>query len=124
MRWGGLAVLLAVVVVASLDVILLLGTAGRDLGPPPGLFGGAVLALDVSLVVSSLLLGLGFARRGQRLLAALFLGNLAVFAVAAALRASGVTFSPAALFAVDLYWLHLYLIVLARHWRRIVGRDA
>lgn len=123
MRWGGLTILLAVVAVALLDAILLLGAAGQDLGAPPGVFGGMVLALDVSLVASSLLLGLGFARRGQRLLAALFLGNLAVFGVAAASRAGGVTFRPAVLFAVDLYWLHLYLIVLARHWRRIVGRD-
>ena len=123
MRLGGVAVLLAAVVVASLNAILLLGAAGDDLGAPPHLLGGLVVALDVSLVASSLLLGLGFARLGQGLLSALFLGNVAVFLVAAVLRASGVIVRPAALFTADLYWLHLYLIVLSRHWRRIVGRD-
>ena len=124
MRFGGVAVLLASVVVASLNAILLLGAAGDDLGAPPRLLVGLVLALDVSLVASSLLLGLGFARLGRRLLSALFLGNVALFLIAAVLRASGVLFRPTALFAADLYWLHLYLIVLSRHWRRIVGRDA
>jgi hypothetical protein len=124
LRWGRVTILLAAVAVASLNAILLLGAAGPDLGAPPGLLGSLVLALDVSLVASSLLLGVGFARRGHGWLAALFLGNVAVFLAAAVLRASGITFRPAALFAADLYWLHLYLIVLTRHWRRVIGPDA
>src|SRR4051812_9508548 len=106
-RFGGVSLVLAAGVVASLDALLLLGIAGTDLGAPRGLVGVLVLALDVSLVASSLLLGLGFARRGQGILSALYLGNLALFGGAAALRASGVVFRPAVLFAADLYWLHL-----------------
>ncbi len=124
MRLGSVAILLAAVVVASLNAILLLGAAGHDFGAPPSLLGGLVVALDVSLVTSSLLLGLGFARRRQGLLSSLFLGNLVLFMVAVAVRVSGITFRPAVLFATDLYWLNLYLIVLTRHWRRIVGRTA
>lgn len=120
MRWGGVSIALGILVVASLDAILLVGAAGPDLGVPPGLIGGLVPVLDVALVASSLLLGLGFARRRQAFLSALFFGNVALFVVAAALRVTGFIFRPAVLFAADLYWLHLYLIVLARHWRRIL----
>ena len=118
------AILLVVIVIALLNAVLLLGAAGHDLGAPPGLFGVLVLALDVSLCTSSLLLGVVFARRRQSLLSVLFLANLAVFIVAAILRMSGFTFPPGALFAIDLYWLHLYLIVLTRYLRLIVGPAA
>src|SRR4051794_9979672 len=91
---GGVAILLAAVVVGSLNAILLIGAAGHDLDAPPGLLGGLVVALDVSLVASGLLLGLVFARRGRGLLSALFLGNVALLLVAALLRVSGVVLRP------------------------------
>ena len=103
---------------------MLIGAAGGDLAAPPDLFGGLVLVLDVSLVASSLLLGVGFARGKHRWLSGLFLANLAIFGVAAVLRMSGLAFRPAVMFAADLYWLNLYLIVLARYWRQILGPAA
>ena len=76
--------------------------------------------MDVSVVISSILLGILFARRKQRWLATLFFANLAISFVAAILRESGFAFRPAVLFAVDLYWLHLYLVVLVCHGRAIL----
>jgi hypothetical protein len=121
---GYATILLAAIVIASLNAILLLGAAGQDRGAPPGLLGGLVLTLDISLVASSLLLGLEFARRKRRILSALFFGNVALFIVAVVLRASGLTIRPAALFAADLYRLNLDLIATTRHWRRIIGPHA
>ena len=105
----------------AVDAVLLIGAAGGDLGVGPGGMGVAVVALDLSLVGSSLLLGRTFAARGRRRLAALFFANLGVFAVAACLRASGYRFRPAVLFAADLYWLTLYVACLAKFGREIAG---
>lgn len=117
---GRIGIVLAAVVVGALNAILLLGAAGDDIGAPPGTLGGFVLVLDVALVLSSALLGFRFARLGQRTLAAVFCANVVVFVVATAWRATGRTFRPALLFAADLYWLHLYVVVLARYGWRIL----
>jgi len=116
---GRFAIAFALIAVASLNAILLLGAAGHYMGAPTGLFDGIVLILDVSLIVSSILLGLIFARLKWRVLSALFWGNVALFIVAAVVRLLGISVRPALLFAADLYWLDLYLVVLARHWHSI-----
>jgi hypothetical protein len=119
MSLGRIAIAFALIVVVSLNVILLLGAAGEDMGAPAGALAASVVIFDVSLVVSSLMLGLTFAKLKRAHLSALFFGNLALFIVAAAARVSGISFRPAALFAADLYWLNVYLVVLARHWGQI-----
>jgi hypothetical protein len=113
---GRTAILPSLIVVGSLNAIVFVGAAGHDIGAPPGLLAGLVLILDVSVLVSSILLGLFFARMKRPLLSALFLSNVALFIGAAGVRLHGFSFRPAVLFAVDLYWLNLYLVVLARHW--------
>lgn len=102
-----LAVVLGVVTTAALDLILLIGT-GRE---PPPWFGLLVLMMDLSLIGSSVALGIVFLGRGHRL-AALFLGNRPVMLVALALRMLEVPIPRAALFGADLYWLNLYLVGL------------
>jgi hypothetical protein len=124
MSLGRIAIAFALIVVVSLNVILLLGAAGADMGAPAGVLAASVAIFDVSLVVSSLLLGLTFAKLKRAHLSALFFGNLALFIVAAAVRLSGISFRPAVLFAADLYWLNVYLVVLARHWGQIAHRSA
>lgn len=120
MHPGILRLLLVAVVIVSLDGILLIGAAGPDLDSIRWIFGGLVFVMDVSVVISSIQLGILFACRKQRSLAMLFFANLAILFVAAILRASGFAIRPAVLFAVDLYWLHLYLFVLIRHGRSIL----
>lgn len=124
MTLGRIAIAFALIVVVSLNVILLLGSAGEDMGAPAGILGGSVAIFDVSLVVSSIVLSITFARLKRGLLSALFFGNLALFIVAAAARVSGISFRPAALFAANLYWLNVYLVVLARHWGQLAHRSA
>jgi hypothetical protein len=124
MTLGRIAIAFALIVVVSLNVILLLGSAGEDMGAPAGILGGSVAIFDVSLVVSSIVLSLAFARLKLGLLSALFFGNLALFIVAAAARVSGISIRPAVLFAADLYWLNVYLVVLARHWGQLAHRSA
>jgi hypothetical protein len=53
-------VVLGVVTVAALDLIPLIGAGGE----PPPWFGALVLAMDLSLIVSSVALGVAFHRRG------------------------------------------------------------
>ena len=124
MNLGRLAIPFALIVVASLNAILLVGAARSDFGAPSSALSGLVLILDLSIVVSSIVLVFVFARLKWRRLSLLFLANLAVFLVAAAARLFGLSFRPAVLFATDLYWLNLYLVVLARHWRAIADAPA
>src|SRR5262249_13341764 len=63
-----IALALGPLTVAALDLILLLGASGEV----PPWFGALVLAMDLSLLASSIGLGLSFLRRGRRLLGALF----------------------------------------------------
>jgi hypothetical protein len=102
------AVILGMVTVAALDVILLVGAVGE----PPPWFGELVLVMDVSLVASSVALGVVLLGSGRRLLGALFVGNLAVVATAIVLVTSGTQLPRAVLFGTDLYWLNLYLVGL------------
>ena len=102
------AVGLGLVTVAALNLILLVG-AGGEL---PARFGLLVLVMDLSLLGSSLGLGVLCLANGRRLLGALFLGNLLVMAGALALRAADVPIPRAVLFGADLYWLNLYLVGL------------
>ncbi|HWE36063.1 MAG TPA: hypothetical protein VG406_05770 [Isosphaeraceae bacterium] len=109
---GRAALALSVVVIACLNAILLIGAAfpGRaDLKPA---FDATILAFDLALVSSSLLLGIFFARRRQRVMAVVFFANVGIEALALIYRGTGRTFSPLALFGADLYWLQLYVIVL------------
>ena len=83
MRIAG--VVLGVVTVAALNLILLIGAGGE----PPPWFGALVLAMDLSLIASSVALGVAFLRRGRRLLGLLFLGNLVALSSAPLNGASG-----------------------------------
>jgi hypothetical protein len=102
-------VVLGVITVVALDLILLIGAGGE----PPPWFGALVLVMDLSLIASSVALGVTFLRSGRRLLGLLFLANLVVMLVALILRVSGVQFPRTVLFGADLYWLNLYLVGLA-----------
>ncbi len=106
MRAAALA--LGLLTVVALDLVVFIGAAGE-----PPWFGVLVLALDLSLLASSVALGVVFFRRGRRALGAVFLGNLALMLAALVLRAAGLEFPRAVLFGADLYWLNLYLVGLA-----------
>jgi hypothetical protein len=104
-----IAVALGVLTVGALNLILLIGACGEL----PPWFGALVLVMDVSLLASSVALGVTFLRKGSRLLGALFLANLVVMLGALGLRVAGVQLPRAVLFGADLYWLNLYLVGLA-----------
>jgi hypothetical protein len=112
-------ILLSIVTIISLDLILLLGAGVRDTESLQPFFNGLIMVLDLSLVSSSGLLGFHFARQPNKLLAALFFLNVGIFVVAFIVRAIGISFPLLLLFAADLYWLNLYVICLARHWRTL-----
>ena len=116
-----LAILLSLVAILSLNAILFLGTVVRDREAIGPVLNGLVIALDSSIVTSSGLLGLILFGR-NRWLAVTFLLNLVIFSLALVLRLSGVVFSPAILFAADLYWLNLYVATLARYWEYLGGK--
>jgi hypothetical protein len=101
-------VVLGMVTVVALDLILLIGASGE----PPSWFAALVLVMDLSLIASSVTLGIAFLRRGRFPLGTLFLVNLVVMLGALMLRVSGVEFPRAVLFAADVYWLNLYLVGL------------
>lgn len=113
--------ILALATVASLELIQLVG-AGYD-PPRPPWFTALTVMMDLCLISSSAILWPAFLRRGGPLLGALFAANLAVMAMAFALRVAGVEFSrPPILFGAGLYWLTLYLVGLALGWRTLLGR--
>ena len=105
-----LTALLSILTILSLDLILLLGALEHDLQSVRPVFNGLVAVMDLSLVSSSALLGLIFMRHGARVLGAVFLLNIVIFAAAFVLVGSGVRFSRVLLFGADIYWLNLYLI--------------
>jgi len=105
-----LTALLSILTILSLDLILLLGALEHDLQSVRPVFKGLVAVMDLSLVSSSALLGLIFMRHGARVLGAVFLLNIVIFAAAFVLVGSGVRFSRVLLFGADIYWLNLYLI--------------
>jgi len=117
-----LAVTLALATVAALDVILVAGAGFPDSAPGEGLIAGAVPIMDLCLVVSSVLLGRLLFANGSRGLGMLFTLNLALFAMAVVVRLRGSMPPRWLLFGVDVYWLNLYLVALARHWRVLAGR--
>lgn len=105
-----LAASLSILTILSLDLILVLGAAVHDPRSIRPYFGALVAVMDLSLVASSGLLGHFFLKHRSRFLAAAFLLNIGIFAVAFLLVTSGVRFAPILLFAADIYWLNLYLI--------------
>jgi hypothetical protein len=108
------AILLSIVTIIAVELILLVGASVKDTESVQRFFDGLILIFDLSLVSSSGLLGVLFARRSNRLLATLFFLNIGVFVVAIIVRSVGILFPPLLLFAADLYWLNLYLVCLAR----------
>ena len=107
--------------IASLNTILLLGASLRELESIRTVFDGVVVVMDLSLVISSLLLGYLFFKNQAYFLSILFFLNIALFVVASILRIRGVLFSPIVLYGADLYWLNLYLVSLARNRAILVG---
>ena len=107
--------------IASLNTILLLGASVRELESIRTVFDGVVVVMDLSLVISSLLLGFLFFKHQERFLSILFFLNVAVFVVASILRNRGIGFPSIVLFGADLYWLNLYLVSLARNRAILVG---
>src|SRR5688572_21514238 len=99
-------VVLGVVTTVALVLILLLGYE------PPSWFGTLVRVMDLSLIISSIALGITFFGQGKRLWGFVFLSNLAPMLTALALVALGVQLPPAVLFGADAYWLVLYLVGL------------
>jgi hypothetical protein len=115
MRTAGL--LLAFVAILTLNLILLIGASTDP--PRPPWFGVLTATMDVSLVVSSAVLGGVLVRRGRRFFGLLFLSNLVLILGAFVLRLTGLEFRPVLLFGADLYWLNLYLIGISREWREL-----
>jgi len=119
-----LAVALAIATVAALDLILLAGA-----GAPSSATGDRVIAvvvpiMDLCLLASSVLLGRLLLARGNRTLGLLFMLNLALFAIAVVVRATGGMPPRWLLYAVDVYWLNLYLVTLSRYWPTLAGPSA
>lgn len=119
-----LAVTLALATVAALDVILVAGAGVPDPALAQGLIAVAVPIMDLCLFVSSVLLARLLFANGFRGLGTLFTINLALFAVALVVRLRGSMPPRWLLFGVDVYWLNLYLVALARHWRVLAGRSS
>ncbi len=121
MRWASL--ISSVVLILALNAVLLIAATVRDLDSIRPTWDGLVHTIDLSLLTSSLLLGLWFWRVGQRGLGVVFAGNLVVLGVAAILRVEGYIFPPMVLFGADVYWLNLYLVCLARHGEALYRVD-
>jgi hypothetical protein len=107
------AILSSISVVLSLDLILFLGAVVPDMHAIRALVDGLVVFLDLTLVVSSILLALRFSRKGRRPLAVVFSLNIAMLAVAYGLGSMGFRFPSPVLYAADIYWLNLYIASLA-----------
>ena len=119
MRWATLFMSMQTVI--ALDLVMLLVALGGEASHFLPALNAFIAIFDGSLVVSSVLLGYRFLRAGSRGLAAVFAGNLAIMAFAAVVRASGRQFPPWVFTLVDLYWLHLYLIVLVGKSRALLA---
>ena len=104
-----LTALLSILTILSLDLILLLGAVEHEPQSVRSVFNELVAVMDLSLVSSSAMLGLIFMRHDARVLGSVFLLNIVFFAAAFVLVGSGVRFSRALLFGMDIYWLNLYL---------------
>jgi len=115
-----LAVALAIATVATLDLILLVGAGFPTTGER--LTAVVVPIMDLCLVVSSVLLARILIAAGVRRLGMFFVLNLALFAMAAVVRARGSMPPRWLLYGVDVYWVNLYLVALARYWPVISGR--
>jgi hypothetical protein len=111
-----LAVVLAVVTVAALNVIVVVGAGLPASTTGERLLGGVVPLMDLSLVLSSVLLARIFIAKGFPTLGKLFIFNIALFAIAVVVRVAGSMPPRWLLFTADAYWLNLYLIALSRHW--------
>jgi len=119
-----LAIPLALATIVTLELIVLIGAGVPNSAAGSRLTAVLVPIMDLCLVTSSALLAWILGRNDARVLAGLFLFNLALFAAAAVMRASGSLPPRWLLYAVDIYWLGLYLITLGRHWPIVPGRSA
>jgi hypothetical protein len=117
-----LAMTLALATVATLDLILLVGAGLPGSASGERLTAVVVPLMDLCLVVSSVLLARILIAVGVRKLGFLFVLNLALFAMAAVVRARGSMPPRWLLYGVDVYWVNLYLVTLARHWPVVSGR--
>jgi hypothetical protein len=119
-----LTIPLAPATILTLELIVLIGAGVPNSAAGNRLTAVLVPSMDLCLVTSSALLAWILGRNGARVFAGLFLLNLALFAAAAVMHASGSIPPRWLLYAVDVYWLSLYLITLARHWPIVSGRSA
>jgi len=110
-----LSAALAVVTVAALDLIVIVGAGLPGSATGERLVAMAVPIMDLCLVLSSVLLGRILLAAGHRTLGTLMMLNLVLFAAAVALRVLGSIPPRWALFAADVYWLNLYLVALPKH---------
>jgi hypothetical protein len=119
-----LGLTLAIAAVAALNVIVVAGAGLPDSVTGERLLAIAVPIMDVSLVLSSVLLGRILLARGVRTLGIVFLLNIGLFAIAIVMRVAGSVPSRWLLFTADAYWLNLYLIALSKHWSVLSGQSA
>jgi hypothetical protein len=117
------ALTLGVVTVAILNVVIIVGAGLPDSASGEHLIAVLIPVLDFCVVVSSVLLG-RVLTKGFRTLGILFFLNLALYALAIVVRVSGSMPPRWLLFATDAYWLNLYLVALAKHWRLLADRPA
>jgi hypothetical protein len=111
------ALTLGVVTVAILNVVIIVGAGLPDSASGERLIAALIPVLDFCMVVSSVLLGRILVTKGFRTLGILFFLNIALFALAIVVRVSGSMPPRWLLFATDVYWLNLYLVAIANHWR-------
>jgi len=118
------ALTLGVVTVAILNVVIIVGAGLPASASGERLIAALIPVLDFCVVVSSVLLGKTLVARGLRTLGILFFLNIALFALAIVVRVSGSMPPRWLLFATDVYWLNLYLVALAKHWKLLAGQPA
>jgi hypothetical protein len=119
-----LAVTLAIVTVAALNVIVVVGAGLPGSTTGERLLAIAVPIMDLCLVLSSVLLGRLLLATGNRTLGTLLMLNLVLFAAAVVLRVLGSIPPRWVLFTADVYWLNLYLVALSKQWSAATGRAA
>jgi hypothetical protein len=111
------ALALAITTIVALNVVIWQGVLGRD---GTIWFERSLLAANVAMPVSSLLLAAMLVRLRHWIPAVLCIGNVALMAGVIAFHAGGVVAPRSFLFALDLYLVQLYVLIVARYGLEIL----
>lgn len=116
-----IAIITALVTVIVFNAVIWMGVMGLD---GSTWFEAGVLVMNIAMPLSSALLGWSLLRMGRRVGAGFFAVNLVLLALLFVLQIGGVVASRGVLFALDLYVLNIYVILLARHGHELMDLEA